>query len=261
MPGVDELSEAESQRANRGDWDRTADAYQAEHGAFLRDVGFVWSPEGLDEAYVGLLGEVRGKDALEIGCGAAQCARWLRSQGARAVGIDLSERQLQHSVRIDDEYGVGTPVACATATALPFHDASFDVACSAFGALPFIGDVHTAMREVARMLRPGGLWAFSVTHPVRWMFPDDPTPTGMRVIRSYFDRRPYVEYDEDGTPSYAEHHHTMADWTDALTGAGFALERLVEPEWPPELDRDWGGWGRERGAYVPGTAVIVARLT
>ncbi|MGH3424421.1 MAG: hypothetical protein ACRDO8_06825, partial [Nocardioidaceae bacterium] len=61
-------------------------------------------------------------------------------------------------------------------------------------------------------------------------------------------------------PQYTEHHHTLSDWVGALVGAGFGLERLVEPEWPAGLDRDWGGWGRERGAYLPGTALFVTVL-
>lgn len=247
----------ETERANRHDWDRIADEYQAAHGDYLRDTGFVWSPEGLDEAEVRLLGDVAGRDVLEVGCGAAQCARWLRTRGATAVGIDLSERQLQHAARIDDATGTPVPVACATASALPFADASFDLACSAFGALPFVEDVHAVLHEVARVLRPQGRWVFSVTHPARWMFADDPTSAGLHVLRSYFERAPYLEYDEDGSVSYAEHHRTMGDWVAALTGAGFVLERLVEPEWPPGLDRDWGGWGRERGAFLPGTALFV----
>nr|MBA2561125.1 SAM-dependent methyltransferase [Propionibacteriales bacterium] len=57
-PRVDyrDVSDAEAQRANRSDWDLGADDYQREHGYFLRDVGFVWSPEGLDEAEARLLG-------------------------------------------------------------------------------------------------------------------------------------------------------------------------------------------------------------
>ena len=43
------VSEDETLRANRRDWDAYADEYQATHGAFLRDVGFVWGPEGVDE--------------------------------------------------------------------------------------------------------------------------------------------------------------------------------------------------------------------
>ncbi len=254
-----DVSDLDTQRANRADWDSTADWYQAEHGAFLGDSGFIWSPEGLDESVVRLLGDVRGLRVLEVGCGAGQCARWLRTQGAHAIGLDLSVRQLQHSRRLDGATGVSVPSLCATATAIPFADTSFDAACSAFGALPFIRDVHAAFGEVARVLRPGGRWAFSVTHPARWMFPDDPTPSGTTVIRSYFDRTAYVELDDQGLPTYVEHHRTIGDWVRALRATGFDLEDLVEPEWPTGHDRAWGGWGPERGALVPGTAVFVTR--
>ena len=84
-------------RANRRWWDRAADGYQAEHGDFLRDDGFVWCPEGLREAEVGLLGDVRGKRVLELGCGAAAGARWLATAGARTVGLDLSAGMLRQA--------------------------------------------------------------------------------------------------------------------------------------------------------------------
>ncbi len=253
------VSAEESVRANRRDWDRTADEYQAEHGEFLRDVGFVWSPEGLDEAEVGLLGEVRGRRVLEVGCGAAQCARWLASQDASVVGLDLSFRQLQHSRRIDEATGIAVPTVCATATAVPLADDSFDLACSAFGALPFVSDIDVVMREVARVLRPRGRWVFATTHPLRWVFPDDPTPAGMSVVRSYFDRTPYVEEDDAGYPAYVEHHHTIGDWVRAVVDAGFAVVDVVEPEWPEGHERVWGAWGPYRGRFIPGTAVFVCR--
>lgn len=256
-----DASEAESRWANRRDWDRYADEYQATHGAFLGDARFVWSPEGVDEADVRVLGAIRDRDVLEIGCGAAQCARWASRQGARSVGLDLSHRQLQHSRRIDEESGAEVPVVCGTATALPFQDASFDVAFSSFGALQFVYDVATAVAEVARVLRPGGRFAFSVTHPVRWCLPDDPSAEGLVVTSSYWDRTPYVEQDpETGTASYVEHHRTVGDWVRLLAAHGFVLEDLVEPEWPPGHDRVWGGWGPVRGALVPGTAIFSARL-
>ena len=81
------VDEDESRRANGPDWDRYADEYQATHGAFLGDVGFVWGPEGLTEAEAGLLGPLAGRDVLEVGSGAGQCSRWVRSQGGRAVGL------------------------------------------------------------------------------------------------------------------------------------------------------------------------------
>ncbi|GIH81148.1 class I SAM-dependent methyltransferase [Planobispora longispora] len=250
-------------RANRSWWDGAADEYQAEHGAFLRDAGFVWCPEGLDEADARLLGDVAGRDVLEIGCGAGQCGRWLAGQGARVAAFDLSFRQLQHSRRIDSGGAAGDgsggaelPVVQADAEALPFADESFDLACSAYGALPFVADPAAVFAETRRVLRPGGRFVFSVSHPIRWAFPDDPGPHGLTSDRSYFDRAPYVEFGPDGQPSYVEHHRTMADWIGHVVASGLALTALTEPEWPDGHDRVWGGWSPLRGRHLPGTAIF-----
>lgn len=258
-PGRRTLSEQETQEANRGDWDRTADDYQAEHGSFLRDVGFIWCPERLDEADVRLLGETHGRRVLDIGCGAGQCGRWLISNGASVVGFDLSSRQLQHSKRIDTDTAMTLPVVCATATDMPFAEHSFDLAFSAYGALPFVLDAERVLREVARVLRRGGRFVFSVTHPTRWTLPDDPTAAGLTVTSSYFDRSPYVETDGSGRVTYVEHHRTVGDWVRAIHAAGFDLTDLIEPEWPQDHHGVWGGWSRERGLLTPGTAIFCCR--
>ena len=251
---------AESARANRRWWDAEARAYQDEHGDFLGDVDLMWCPEGLREAEARLLGEVAGRDVLEVGCGAAQGARWLASQGARVTAFDVSYGQLLESRRLDARSGVPVPrLVQADAQALPFRDGSFDVVVSAFGGIPFVADSARAMREVARVLRPGGRFVFSVTHPTRWAFPDDPGPGGLSVRQSYFDRTPYVEVDGDGQASYVEHHRTMGDRVREIVGAGLALVDLVEPEWPAGHTREWGQWSPLRGALMPGTAIFLTQ--
>lgn len=250
------VTRAETAQANRGWWDGAADEYQAEHGEFLRDDGFIWCPEGLDEADARLLGDVAGHRVLEVGCGAGQCGRWLLSQGASVAAFDLSYRQLQHSRRIDEQTGASLPVVQADAEILPFLDDSFDLACSAFGALPFVADAGAVLAEVRRVLRPGGRFVFSVSHPVRWAFPDDPGPHGLTADRSYFDRAPYVELSDGGVPAYVEHHRTLGDWVGLIAASGFALTGLVEPEWPEGHEGVWGGWSPLRGRHLPGTAIF-----
>ncbi len=254
------VDEAESLRANRADWDAYADEYQSTHGEFLGDHGFLWGPEGVREDDLRALGDVTDRDVLEIGCGASQCSRWVLRHGGRPVGIDVSLRQLQHSRRIDEEHGVTVPVLCASAAGMPFAPKSFDVVFSAFGALQFVADHEALVADVARVLRPGGVFAFSVTHPTRWMFPDDPGEEGLVASQSYWDRTPYVEVDDrTGETRYVEHHRTIGDWVRALSGCGFVLTALHEPEWPEQHDRTWGGWSRVRGLLTPGSAVFVCR--
>jgi SAM-dependent methyltransferase len=256
------VTEDESRAANGPDWDRYADEYQATHGEFLGDVGFVWGPEGLTEAEAGVLGALAGRDVLEVGSGAGQCSRWVRSQGGRGFGLDLSLRQLQHSRRIDESTGVAVPSVLGTATALPFPAASFDVVFSSFGALQFISDIDVAVAEVARVLRPGGRFAFSITHPTRWSFPDDPGEGGLTATQSYWDRTPYVEVDDEtGRVAYVEHHRTLGDWVALLADAGFVITDLLEPEWPEGHDRVWGGWSGLRGRFTPGSAIFGGTLT
>lgn len=253
------VDDTETRRANRRWWDAEADPYYAEHGRFLGDDRFVWGPEGLDEAQVHLLGDVSGRRVLEVGAGAAQCSRWLRAQGAQVVASDLSVGMLRRARRIDAGSASAVPLVQADASALPFGDASFDAACSAYGAVPFVADSGRVMAEVARVLAPGGRWVFSVTHPFRWALPDDPGEAGLVVRSSYFDRTPYVEERDDGTAVYVEHHRTVGDRVREIAAAGLVLDDLVEPEWPDGHQQVWGGWSATRGRLVPGTAIFVCR--
>lgn len=255
--GRQATSSAQTRQANRHWWDGDAESYLATHGDFLGEVDLCWCPEGLRESAAGLLGPVRGRRVLEVGCGAAQCARWLAAAGAHPVGLDLSGGMLRAAAAISARTGIGVPVVQADAEQMPFAAASFDLACSAHGAVPFCHDSAAVMREVARVLRPGGRWVFATPHPTRWAFPDDPGPAGLVAQISYFDRTPYVERDERGRTTYVEHHRTLGDRVREITAAGLTLVDLVEPEWPAGHQRVWGQWSPLRGRILPGTAIFV----
>ncbi len=247
-------------RANRSWWDVDADAYHAEHGEFLGLDDFVWCPENLREEDAHLLGDVRGRRILEVGGGGAMCARWLARQGARPVSFDLSAGMLRHARYGGEQTGVEVPLVQADAQYLPFADACFDLAFTAFGAVAFVADSARVMREVARVLRPGGRWVFATTHPIRWSFPDDPGPGGLTATMPYWDRTPYVEFDGDGVPTYVEHHRTLGDRIREIAAAGFRLVDFIEPEWPAGHTQIWGQWSPLRGAILPGTAIYVCEL-
>ncbi|MFC4003061.1 class I SAM-dependent methyltransferase [Prauserella oleivorans] len=250
------VGSAEATMANLAWWDADADAYHAEHGDFLGAADFVWCPEGLREEDARLLGDIAGADVLEVGCGSAPCARWLTAQGARVVALDLSAGMLRHAREASARTGLRPTLLQASAERLPLASGSFDVVCSAFGAVPFVPSLEAVFAEVARVLRPGGRWVFSVTHPMRWVFPDDPGPMGLTATQPYFDRTPYVEEDSSGAATYVEYHRTLGDYVRALNATGFRLTDLVEPEWPEGHTRVWGQWSPLRGRLFPGTAIF-----
>lgn len=249
----------ESVRAGRAWWDAEADRYYAEHGDALGDAELTWGPEGWTEQDLGLLGELRGRDVLEVGGGAAQGGRWCAGQGARVVSTDLSAAMLRVACRVDERSSRPGPlgyVQCDGAL-LPFADESVDLVVTAHGVLAFVPDAGAVLREWARVVRPGGRVVFSLPHPFRWVFPDLPDEEGLVARYPYFTQEAYVEETAEGVATYTEHHRTVGKLVRAVHDAGLVLEDLVEPGWPPGSTRVWGGWGPVRGRVVPGTAILV----
>jgi ubiquinone/menaquinone biosynthesis C-methylase UbiE len=178
------------------------------------------------------------------------------------VATDISGAMLRRGAglnrRLGLEPGLTVPLVQCDASSLPFADCSFDTVFTSYGAVPFVADSAVLMAQASRVLRAGGRFVFSTTHPFRWALPDDPGYPGLTVSSSYFDRTPYVEQSSgSGMASYVEHHRTLGDRVRELTAAGLRLVDLVEPEWPQENEQVWGGWSPLRGALIPGTAIFV----
>lgn len=249
---VQSFTATPASHANRKYWDGDAADYHETHPEYLSS--FYWCPEMLHESDAQLLGNISNQRVLEIGCGSAPCANWLHTTYPQAtvIGCDLSLSMLRHSTG-------STPLVQADALALPFAPASFDTIFSAFGAIPFIEDLTSLFQTCADLLQPDGRFIYATNHPMRWVFLDDPGELGLFAANSYFESS-YTEFDETtGELQYAEYQHTMSDHINALHAAGFHLERMIEPTWPPELTQTWGQWSPLRGKIFPGTAIFIAQ--
>ena len=138
-------------RTNRAFWNELSDTYQADHGPDLARHGAGWGVWQIPEDEIHALGEVAGKDVLELGCGAAQWSIELAKRGARPVGLDLSERQLEHARELQAAAGLGFPLVHGSAEAVPYPDASFDIIFCDHGAMVF-ADPRRTVPEAARLL-------------------------------------------------------------------------------------------------------------
>jgi ubiquinone/menaquinone biosynthesis C-methylase UbiE len=117
------------------------------------------------------LGVPRNARILEVGCGRGVALPAIREHRApaRLVGLDIDRTLLSQADESQAE------LVCGDVRAMPFADASFDV-CLDFGTCYHIARPLDALREIARVLRPGGRFCHEtplsqlVSHPVRWGF-------------------------------------------------------------------------------------------
>ena len=215
---------------NRRAWDAESDDYQRRHGAQLATNAEAWGIWSFPESELALVGDVAGRDVLEFGCGGAQWSISLARRGARCTGLDNSQRQLDHAREAIDAAGVTVRLVHAAAEAPPFADASFDVVFCDHGAMSFTAPEVT-IPQVARLLRPGGILAFSVGHPVRDVCWDERAEAVSRTLhRSYFDLGAFVDPDGGGV----SHIRPISTYCRLLFAVGFTIEKLLEPR--PRLD-------------------------
>jgi SAM-dependent methyltransferase len=151
---------------NRRLWDERSAEYQEAHGPQLAaSGGAAWGVWQLPESQLRVLGDVRGKDVLELGCGAAQWSIALAAMGASVTGLDNSEAQLEQARTLMAQAGTDFPLVHSSAEATPFAPGSFDIVFCDHGAMTF-ADPRGTVPEAARLLRADGLLAFSMHTPI-----------------------------------------------------------------------------------------------
>ena len=215
----------------RDGWNLISKAYQKNIRVSLEDVHY--GPISPGERELKLLGNVEGKDVLEIGCGGGHNTIVLAKWGARSAGLDISEEQIKHAEKLAQEQEVTVRFHLGSMEKMDmFSDASFDIVLSSC-AIGYSENVGQTFREAFRVLRKGGLFVFCVVHPfrnrgraIRY--------SGRRLwgIGNYFDRRRRTwtwKFGEIAAKFYG-YHRTLQDYFNSLTSAGFIVERTFEPE-------------------------------
>jgi SAM-dependent methyltransferase len=213
-------------RKNRTYWDRTSDEYQEKHAPQLTDRPEPgWGVWEIPERELRILGEVRGRDVLELGCGAGQWSIHLAMRGAHPVGLDGSKKQLGHARRLMAEAGVDFPLVHGIAERIPLASGRFDIVFCDHGAMSF-ADPERTLPEVARVLRPGGLLAFNMASPLMFVCWSDRTERVEKSLQiDYFGMRRW----EGNTVEYQLQY---GEWIRRFRKHGFVVEDLVELQ-PP----------------------------
>ena len=216
---------------NRAHWDELARQYVEAGERAWAKAEPAWGIWQVPEAELHLLSEpLAGKDAIELGCGTAYVSAWLARRGARVVGIDNAAAQLATARRLQRQHGLEFRLLHGDAEAVPYPDASFDLAISEYGASLW-AEPQRWVSEAARLLRPGGQLVFLTNSFLLTlcMALQEGVAATERLLQ------PAVGMCRVEWPDTAgvEFHLSHGDWIRLLRGAGFEIEDLIEPRPAP----------------------------
>jgi SAM-dependent methyltransferase len=241
----DVLPAADYLERNRAAWERWAPYYRASGRRAWAEDEPRWGMWGALESDLGLLEQCEpGMNAVDLGCGTGFVCAWLARAGLHPVGIDISQAQIESAMSFQRDFGLTFRLDRANAEAVPYVDASFDLAVSEYGASVWC-DPYRWIPEAARLLRPSGQLIFIVTAPfLMTCTPVSGGAVGEHVQRPYFGMHRF-EFESDDA---VEFHLGHGEWFRVLRRNGFSVENLIEirpgEHAPPRYNFVSNAWAR-----------------
>jgi SAM-dependent methyltransferase len=197
------------------------------HAAWYHDWVLAPDDDFVARSLLALVGPVRGQRILDLACGQGRIARALAASENQVVGVDLSAGLLELA-RGEERAGI-TYLRGDVCTTDWWDGTPFDGVVASMSLMD-IDDLAGAVTTAATTVRPGGWFAWSITHPG---FP------GVGDIRPSWPPGGYfVEgwWNTEGTGlrgRVGANHRTLSTYLNALGAAGFRLEATDEPPWSP----------------------------
>lgn len=220
-------------------WNAMADAYDAAVGT----PADFYRTEVIGPSLLAACGSVSALAVLDLGCGQGYFSRLLAKAGARVVGVDVSERLIDHAVRREREAPLGIEYQALDAAEIAsrWPPASFDLIVSCI-ALQDMADPLVVLQATNRLLKPHGRVVILVEHPTNdtvyreWERDAAGRKILLRIDR-YFDTGPKVATWMIVDPHSGERRvyefpgwrRTLEHWSELFSAAGFAIARIFEP--------------------------------
>ncbi len=221
---------------NRQTWNNKTDVHIASD--FYDVQSFLGGKSTLNEIELGLLGNIKGKKILHLQCHFGQDTMSFSRMGAKATGIDLSDKAIKRAKEFTEQLQLDTEFICCDIYELPNHlHEKFDIVFTSYGTIGWLPDLNKWAKIVSHFLKPGGKFVFAEFHPVVWMFDD----YFKEVYYNYFNVAPIIE---NYTGSYAERdadiitnsvcwNHPTSEVLNALITNGLELNSFDEYNYSP----------------------------
>jgi ubiquinone/menaquinone biosynthesis C-methylase UbiE len=210
-----------------------------------------------------LMGDVKGKKLLDAGCGFGSYSIYCAQQGATVTAVDISPTMVELAKNEASQAGVQIDFSVQDAANLQdIPSGTFDMAISSVAAC---FNVPTFFKEMARVLKPGGVFCFSDVHPMLGSSKKiGQGEDSARLVDQYFHHgirkalNVFGKIDRDDEDyEWQWEHYTLEDYCTSMQRAGFLIEALWEPE-PEPLTRHLNPELYDRASRYPFFVLIRA---
>jgi len=198
------------------------------------------------EDKLGLMGDLQGREVVDLGCGCGQNAIALAKAGARVTAIDFAEEQIQQARQSAQEHGRQIDFHAADISDLTFlSDSKFDLAISSC-AISFVESPESVFSEIYRILKTGGIFILADMNPLQYIL--DENEEGVEFNHRY-PSEPFLikwgwEFDElANTPRFQHYVRSIPEYVNKLIESGFVIEKILEPQ--STIDTPHLGFSRE----------------
>lgn len=221
---------------NKSTWNNKVDVHI--DSEFYDMEGFLQGKSTLNTIELELLGNVKGKKVLHLQCHFGQDTMTFSRMGAKATGVDLSDKAIERAREINEKLNLDASFVCCDIYDAPNHlNEQFDIIFTSYGTIGWFPDLDKWAKVISQLLKPGGKFVMADFHPVVWMFDND----FKEIFYNYFNTEAIIE-DETGT--YADReaeianqtitwNHPTSELLNALITNGLELNSFNEFDYSP----------------------------
>ena len=223
-------------KTNKQTWNnKTAIHIESE---FYNNKSFLEGKSTLNSIELLLLGDVKDKKILHLQCHFGQDTMTFSRLGAKATGIDFSDKAIEKARAFSEKLNLDTTFICCDIYDIPNHlDENFDIVFTSYGTIGWLPDIDKWAAVVSHFLKPKGRFIMADFHPVIWMFDND----FKKIFYSYFNIESIIEF-ESGT--YADKNskietktitwnHPTSEVLNALIQSGLEINSFNEYDYSP----------------------------
>jgi SAM-dependent methyltransferase len=221
---------------NKQTWNDKTDVHIASE--FYDMKGFLDGKSTLNSIELELLEDISGKNILHLQCHFGQDTMTFSRMGAKATGIDFSDKAVEKAREFSAKLNLDTSFICCDIYDAPKHiDEQFDIVFTSYGTIGWFPDLDKWAKVVSHFLKPNGQFIMADFHPVVWMFDND----FKEVFYSYFNIEPIIE-EESGTYAETEAdlqtksigwNHPISEILNSLFQSGLELKQFNEYDYSP----------------------------